>query len=401
MGLERTVELLAAMGDPQKKLKFVHITGSNGKGSTCAMVASVLRAAGFKTGLFTSPHVCDFYERIQINGTGIPAGRLSEITEAVAKIADAMDDHPSQFELITAIAMEYFYREHCDLVVLEVGMGGALDSTNVIPAPLVAAFTNIALEHTEYLGNTLQEIAATKAGIIKPGCSVVCYDSAPEAVDTIRRICSEKNVPFTLAGDEAVHIRSSIREQVFSYGDREYTLSLLGRHQLRNAVVALKIIGLLTDAGYAIGEEQIRAGLRDTFWPARFEVLREDPVFILDGGHNPQCAGALIRTLDEVLPGQKVWFLTGVLADKDYAQIADLIAPYALGAVCVTPDSPRALNASDYVKEFTARGVKAQAADSVKEGIACVMRYAGCEPVVAFGSLYMAGEIRKNVLSGD
>ena len=401
MGLERTVELLRKLGDPQKKCRFVHVTGSNGKGSTCAMTASVLAAAGDRTGRFTSPHVCDFTARIRINGVNITNEALAAITEDVAKIADAMEDHPSQFELITAIAMEHFYREKCDIVVLEVGMGGELDSTNVIDAPVVAAFTNIGLEHTEYLGNTLAQIASTKAGIIKPGCSVVCYESEREAVDTIRRICEEKNVPFVIAGDEAELIGVSLEGQKFSYHGRCYEIRLCGQHQLRNAVVALEIIDILLRKGFEITEEQIREGLKQTVWPARFEVLRKDPPFILDGGHNPQCALALIQTLDQVLPDKKVRFLTGVLADKDYELIAERIAPYAKECICVKPDNPRALEADAYAEVFRKRGIPAIAAESVESGVDLVLEQAEDAPVVAFGSLYMAGRIRELVLEKD
>ena len=199
LGLERTQELLRALGDPQKQLKFVHVAGSNGKGSTCAMTESILRAAGYRTGLYISPYIQDFCERMQVNGENIPGQRLADITERVQAIADAMSDHPSQFELVTAIAMVYFLEEHCDIVVLEVGMGGALDSTNAIDAPEVAVICNIGLEHTEYLGSTLEAIAATKAGIIKPGCAVVCYDGAPQVTQVIAQVCQDKAVPMALA----------------------------------------------------------------------------------------------------------------------------------------------------------------------------------------------------------
>ena len=400
MGLERTFELLSKMKDPQKKLRFVHVTGSNGKGSTCSMVESVLRSAGYRTGLYTSPHVCDFYERIKVNNVSISADELAEITEYVAGFADAMEDHPSQFELVTAIAMEYFDRKNCDIVILEVGMGGALDSTNVIPAPLVAAFTNIGLEHTEYLGDTLTKIAATKAGIIKKGCSVVCYDSEKEATDTILKICEEKDVPFLLAKDTAEMISVDLYGQKFRYLGDEYEISLLGHHQIRNAIVAIEIVKALGQQGVHISQEDLRRGLKEAKWPARFEVLKREPLFILDGGHNPQCALALIETLKAVLPDKKVWFLTGVLADKDYEKIVDLIAPFALGAVCVPVDNPRALPADDYRNCFEARGIPAFSTESVGDGIAMIQKKAGEEAVVAFGSLYMAGNIRKLILNG-
>ena len=188
LGLGRTQELLRRLGDPQKQLRFVHVGGSNGKGSTCAMLSAVLREAGYRTGMYTSPHVLCFEERMQVNGRYIAGEDLAALTERVRVEADAMEDHPSQFELVTAIAMLYFLEQECDIVVLEVGMGGALDSTNVIDAPDVAVLTNIGLEHTEYLGNTLEEIALTKGGIIKPGSDVVCYNSAPEVVSILRQL---------------------------------------------------------------------------------------------------------------------------------------------------------------------------------------------------------------------
>ena len=396
MGLSRTKELLSKLGDPQKDMRFVHVTGSNGKGSTCAMVENVARQAGYRVGLYTSPYVCDFNERIRIDGRNITDEELAGLTEEVAGIADSMEDHPTQFELLTAIAMVYFCREKCDLIVLEVGMGGAMDSTNVIPAPIVAAFTNIGLEHTEYLGNTIEEIAATKAGIIKEGCQTVCYDSTKEAVKVIRGICENLNVPFTLAkGTSAQSV--SLDGQTFLYRGRSYEIGLLGEHQVNNAAVALEIIRVLQESGYLITEEHIREGLKKTVWPARFEVLQKEPLFILDGGHNPQCAQALVATLKQVV-GRRVWFLTGVLADKDYERIADLIGSVALGVVSVTPDNPRALDAKEYAKVFRDRGIASKAVSGIREGLQAVLKKAAGQPVVAFGSLYMAGEIRKLVL---
>jgi len=400
MGLERTVELLARMGNPQKLPRFVHVTGSNGKGSTCSMVASVLTAAGLKTGMYISPHVCDFNERLQVNGQYITDDELAEITDYVSTIADAMEDHPSQFELVTAIGMEFFKRRGCDLVMLEVGMGGLLDSTNVIDAPLVAAFTNIGLEHTEYLGNTLEEIAITKGGIIKPGCFVVCYESEPEVVETLRKISSNQGATFTTAGRRQIEsISTSLTGQKFRYQEQEYEIRLLGDHQLSNAAVALGIIDALRKKGVDIPEVAVKSGLAAARWPARFEVLKQEPLFILDGGHNPQCAEALVKALEQYLPGEKVTFLTGVLADKDYKLIVDLIAPFASRCICVSPPNPRALDASSYAEAFRQAGIEAEAYDSVAKGTEEALKEQG--PVVAFGSLYMAGEIRAMVLGGS
>ena len=394
LGLDRTRELLHALGDPQKKLKFIHVAGSNGKGSTCAMLESILRCAGYRMGLYISPYIQDFCERIQINGQNIPGDRLAEITARVQPIADTMADHPSQFELITAIGMVYFLEEGCDIVILEVGMGGALDSTNVIDAPEVAVITNIGLEHTEYLGNTLGEIAAAKAGIIKPGCSVVCYDGADEVIQVIEQVCREKEVPMHIAcASEIIPEGHDLYGQRFTWREKEYTLPLLGEHQLRNAAVVMETVLALLRRGWSISDAAVRDGLACVRWPARFEVLSHAPLFILDGGHNPQCAQALAANLAGYLPGQKVTFLMGVLSDKDYGTMLDILLPYAAGFVCVTPDSPRALSAEDLAKAIQA---KCSLPVTVCEGAAKAIPTAldTALPVVAFGSLYMAGGIR-------
>lgn len=445
LGLDRTRELLRALDDPQKKLKFIHVAGSNGKGSTCAMLASILKEAGYKTGLYISPYIQIFNERIQINGEYISGKRLAEITKRVKSIADEMEDHPSQFEMVTAIAIQYYYEEKCDVVVLEVGMGGALDSTNAIDAPEVSVITNIGLEHTEYLGDTLAKIAETKAGIIKTGTSAVCYDSAPEVIDVIERACKEKNVPLKIVNMDRLNpVSSGLKGQVFtwnnsrtinsgSYGRRDksgtfsaplirlpfgdvdkaanernitYTLPLIGKHQLHNAALVLETIETLKEKGWHISIEQIKAGLGNVKWPARFEVISEDPLFILDGGHNPQCAEALTECLREYLPGEKITFLLGVLADKDYGSIVDMMMPFASKFICVAPISDRALTSEDLAAHIKSKGGTAIPAASIAEGIELAFQESisnaedgkeACSlhsPIVAFGSLYLAGAIR-------
>ena len=425
LGLERTRTLLRGIGDPQKKLKFIHVAGSNGKGSTCAMLASILKSAGYKVGLFISPYIQVFNERIQINGENIPDNRLADITTRVKEVAEAMDDHPSHFELITAIGFQYFLEEECDIVVLEVGMGGELDSTNAIDVPEVAVLTNIGLEHTEYLGDTMEKIAATKAGIIKTGTSVVCYDSVPEVINTIRKVCTEKKVPMRVADmANIVPISSDIDGQTFKFlrknisttmgivtvgrnmvkeTEATYRLPLLGKHQLHNVAVVLKTVDVLNEKGWKIPDESIREGIANVSWPARFEVLSKDPIFILDGGHNPQCAEALTAGLDEYFPGEKIVFLLGILADKDYKTIVDMMLPYAKEFVCVTPISNRALPAEELAEYIRSKGIDAVAVDKIAKGIALAIEKGDAEnssaeakdaPVVAFGSLYLAGTVR-------
>ena len=397
LGLERTQQLLRALGDPQKKLKFIHVAGSNGKGSTCAMLAAILQAAGYRTGLYISPYIQDFCERMQIDGQNVPGEQLAEITERVRVIADALEDHPSQFELVTAIAMEYFYENRCDIVVLEVGMGGALDSTNVIDAPEVAVITNIGLEHTEYLGDTLEKIAATKAGIIKTGCTAVCYDGAPEVTEVVKADCKKKKVPLKCVDFGRMEPGAETLDgQAFRWDGKEMRVALLGPHQLHNTATVLHTVEALRERGWKIPEACVLQGLAEVKWPARLEVLRRDPIFLLDGGHNPQCAEALAAAIDKLLPGRKVVFLLGVLADKDYPAIMDIVMPYAKKFICLTPFSHRALTARKLARYLKDKGASASAYGSdVERAIRAAEKAAGKRgAVVAFGSLYLAGHVR-------
>ncbi len=397
LGLSRTRELLARLGNPQRRLKFIHVAGSNGKGSACAMLDAILQAAGYRVGLYISPYIQVFNERICINGAYIPGDRLAEITERVMAQAEAMEDHPSQFELVTAIGMVYFVEEACDLVVLEVGMGGELDSTNAIDAPEAALIMNIGLEHTEYLGNTLEEIAHTKAGIIKTGCHAVCYDGAPEVTKVIKEVCAERQVPLTLADRSQIQpLHEDLFGQDFIYRDQPHHLSLIGPHQLMNASVVLETVGVLRERGWQISDRAVNEGLSFVSWPARFEVLSRDPLFILDGGHNPQCAAALAASIKALLPGRRILFLLGVLRDKDYDGILDLVQPLGERFFCLTPVSPRAMTGAALADHIRERGGQAEACDSIEEGIHLSLERAEEEDavVVAFGSLYLAGAVR-------
>ena len=396
LGLDRTRALLRALGDPQKKLRFVHVAGSNGKGSACAMLDAVLRAAGYRTGLYISPYLQDFRERIQLGGVPIPPERLAAVTERVAAAADAMEDHPSQFELVTAVGMVYFAEEGCDLVILEVGMGGALDSTNVIDAPEAAVLMNLGLEHTEYLGPTLADVAAAKAGIVKPGAACVLYDVPPEASRVVEAVCREKNVPLVRADfSRLTPLSASLDGQRFSYRGETWNLALLGPHQLRNAAVVLETVTVLRGRGWRIPDAAVRDGLAAVRWPARMEVLGRSPLFLLDGGHNPQCAEALARSLRDLLPGRRFVFLLGVLADKDVSGILAPVLPLAERFFCLTPLSGRALPAPALAEKLTALGRTAEAFDSIPDGMRAALDAAGPDgAVVAFGSLYLAGAVR-------
>lgn len=395
-GLSRTRELLKRLGDPQKKLKFIHVAGTNGKGSTAAMLDSVLRAAGYRSGLYTSPFITCFNERMQVNGEMISDEELAEITEQVRPHAEAMDDHPTEFELVTAIAMVYFARHACDIVVLEVGLGGELDSTNVIDTPEVAVICNIGYDHTEVLGDTLEKIAQAKAGIIKGGDAVIyrCTDSV-ETVFAER--CKATGATLHRADFDGLRLlHSSFEGQVFDCGERKaLELPLLGRHQLKNAAVVLGAVDVLTKNGWHISEQQLRTGLKTVTWPGRFELLRKAPVFIVDGGHNPQCIEALAKNIADYLPDMPITGLTGVMADKDYADMYRIVAPYITRFVTVTPCNPRALPAEKLADALARYGKPVTACGSVAEGVRTAI--AQTEPngaVVAFGSLYMVGDIR-------
>lgn len=401
-GLSRITELMNRLGNPQNRLKFIHIVGTNGKGSTAAMLSSVLTRAGYRTGLFTSPFLLCFRERMQYNNEMISEQALTEATEAVRPHAEAMDDKPTEFELITAIALWWFAKTNCEIVVLEAGMGGALDSTNVIPVPEVAVFTNIGLDHTEYLGGTVEEIAATKAGILKAGCkSCVVYPNADSVVQVISGHCAALGIPLSVPDFAGLLPHSnSLAGQVFDYQDRKgLRLPLLGEHQLHNASVVLTVLDCLNAQGWNIPEDAIDDGLSAVSWPGRFEVLSEQPLVILDGGHNPQCMQALHAAVKAYLPAQKVVVLTGVLADKDYDAMYAETAEIAAAFVTLTPPNPRALSAealADYLRQY---GKPVTVCGQIEDGVETALRLAAQEntAVLAYGSLYMAGEIRSCV----
>lgn len=400
-GLSRTQELLAKMGNPEKTMKYVHITGTNGKGSTAAMTASVLRKAGYKVGLYTSPYLWRFNERMNIDGCDIDDQELADITEFVRPLAESMTDKPTEFELVSVIGFEYFARHKCDIVVLEVGMGGALDSTNVIPAPEVAVITNIGLDHTEYLGSTLEAIAETKSGIIKPGCETVLYQSTPGVHEAVAQACRRQNVNLTIVDFGAIVPQTpDFSGQSFSYKEfSDVRLPLLGNHQLRNCAVVLETVQALRRQGWQISDENLYSGIAETVWPGRFELLSKHPVFIVDGGHNPQCLYALAENTALYLKDKDITALTGVMADKDYMDMYAAMAPYISRFVTVTPDNPRSLPGETLAKLLTERfGKPAVATSSVEEGVMEAIRQAGKDGVVlAFGSLYMTGTIRAKV----
>ncbi len=396
-GLERITELLSRLGNPQAQLRFVHVAGTNGKGSISAMLASIFKKAGLKAGLFTSPYVNRFNERMQISLNPIEDNELALLVEEIKPHAEAMDDHPTEFEMMTATALLWFCRNKCDIVVLEVGLGGRLDATNIISAPDCCVIANIGLDHTAVLGDTLEDIAYEKAGIIKEGCSVVMYQQFGEVMEVVRDVCSERSAELTVPDFDDILPEFDSRDgQVFSYGGEAYALSLLGEHQLKNAATVIETVKVLRRLGWSIEHEAVEAGLYSVSWPARFEILHSEPWFVVDGGHNPQCASALSECVKRYFPDDKRVLLMGVLRDKDYKTIVSTLAPLFDAFVAVTPDSPRALDAAALAEEFAPYGKEVQVCASVSEGVSTALDIAeelegmAC----ACGSLYICGEIR-------
>ena len=396
-GLGRTQELLRLMGNPEKGLKYVHIAGTNGKGSTAAMTASILRKAGYCVGLYTSPYIYRFNERMQVNGEEITDTELAEITEYVKPLASSMAESPTEFELVSCIGFEFFKRRNCDIVVLEVGMGGAMDSTNVIECPEVAVITNIGLDHTEVLGDTVEKIAETKSGIFKEGCHAVVYRGTEGVEAVYDRICGEKNIKLRKADFAGLRsVAHSLDGQVFDCGERKnIVLPLLGDHQLHNAAVVLGVADALIERGWKITEQNIYDGIRDVRWPGRFDIMRRDPLFIIDGGHNPQCIEALVKNIEDYLVGKRLIVLTGVLADKDYVDMYRPVMPYVSEFVCITPPNPRRMKAAQLAEYLRATGKPAEGYEEIIDGVRAAIEKAGDDGVVlSFGSLYSIGSIR-------
>ena len=394
-GLRRIHELLEKLGHPERTVRFVHVTGTNGKGSTCAMLASILQAAGYRTGLYTSPYIFRFNERMQVDGQEIPDEELCAITEEVRPLADSMADHPSEFEMVTAIAFTWFARRKCDIVVCEVGMGGEFDATNAIPAPEAAVLCNIGLDHTTYLGDTVEKIAATKSGIIKPGCEAVLYPCALSVAEIVSARCRSCGVTLHPVDMDALSpLAHSLDGQAFDFGDlTDLHLPLLGRMQLYNAATALTVTEVLRRRGWHIDENAVRQGLAQVRWPVRFEVVRREPLVVMDGGHNPQCMAALVENIADYLSDRPLTVLTGVMGDKDYAHMYTPLLPYTARFITVTPDSPRALPAQELAAYLSPLGKPVTACGSVADGAALALDSTPPDgAVLCCGSLYLMGE---------
>lgn len=399
-GLMRLQKLLRLLNHPEEQLKFIHVAGTNGKGSTAMMLSSVLQCSGYRTGTFTSPYLTNVNEQIRVNGEIIDNGDFTKVLGTIKVEVDKMekDEFPTEFELLTAAAFVYFNMRSCDIVVLETGMGGMLDATNVIPSPLIAVITNIGLDHTSYLGKTIEEIARHKAGIIKEHTKVVSYEQLPIVRDILEKRCQEMEASIVYADFSKIDvIEEHLTMQKFTYRESQnLSLPLIGEHQRCNAAVVLQTIEVLRKNGYSISDEHVKQGIFQVNWPARMEILAKRPLVILDGGHNEQCIDAVIKVLNNYVPNKKIIFVTGVMKDKDYMGIIKKLVPIAEKFITVRPDNDRALDAVSLARAIHEAGGEAVAESSVVDGIMTTLEDAKPSDVICIvGSLYMAGKVRE------
>lgn len=391
-GLERITELMTRLGNPQDSLRFIHVAGTNGKGSVCAMTASVLRECGYRTGLFTSPYVRRFNDRIIIDGEDISDTELASFVEEVRPYADSMADPPTEFELITAVGILYFYRKKCDVVVFETGMGGLKDSTNVIKPPLASVITGIDYDHMAILGDTIEKIAAEKAGIIKEGAPAVFGGFREEALPVIKKAAKVVSAPLYIPDYSKIkNLHCSIEGVEFDYdGLTGLRVPLAGVYQPKNAAVVIEILYVLRRQGFDIPDKAIKCGLAKTVWHARFEVLSKNPYVIYDGGHNAQAVDACVETVRSYLPSIKVNLLTGIMKDKDKDSIVSSLSSIADTVYTVTPPNDRALSASEYAEMYRQKGLFVKPFEDFEAGVLAALSDSKAEnkPLLVSGSFY-------------
>lgn len=393
-GLERISALMTELGNPQSKMKFIHIAGTNGKGTTSTMMSEILKSAGYKTGLFTSPYVFDFCERIQINNQNISHKDLTEIVDKVKSAVDKIlkkGIEPTEFEVITAAALLYFYRQKCDYVVLEVGLGGRYDSTNIIPAPHAAIITSISLDHTKILGNTVEQIACEKCGIIKSGSKVITTNEQNEkALEIIKRTANENNADLIVGGVESAKI---LNENIFgtdlSFNGIKIHIPLAGRHQVENSV------GVITAAkALGIADGHIKEGIENTVIHARMEIIEKEPLIMLDGGHNPECAAALANVLKNFAGDYNITVLVGMMADKDCKKYLQKILPLCKKCVVTVPDNLRSLGANELAKLSKEFVKDVEIIENPKEAYTFLKAETGKEAMLLVcGSFYLISDI--------
>ena len=406
LGLENSFKLLDLLGNPQDKLKIVHVAGTNGKGSVCSFIANTLKEQGYKVGLYTSPYLETFTERIRLNGENIPEEDVARIVTIMKdKIEDMVKEgyaYPTEFEIETAMAFYYYCEQNADYVVLEVGLGGRYDATNVVKSPLVSVIVSLSLDHIGVLGDTLGKIAYEKAGIIKENSIAVVYKQKEEAEEVIKDVCKEKNTKYIEANFEDMKIKKSdIYSQVFDctiLGERmeDMEISLIGEHQVNNAILALTVIKVLRDERQVeISEEATRRGFLNTKWPGRIEKIKDNPVFIIDGAHNEDGAKSLSKALDKHFKGKKMTLLIGMLKDKDIDGVLELLMDKFNKVITTTPDNDRAICAEelqDKIKKYIDDVI---AIPNIEDAVKYTLDNAKEDDIIiSAGSLYMIGHIR-------
>ncbi|RJQ25168.1 MAG: bifunctional folylpolyglutamate synthase/dihydrofolate synthase [Peptococcaceae bacterium] len=404
-GLGRITELLRRLGNPHHNLRVIHVGGTNGKGSTAAMLASILQKAGYRVGTFTSPHLHSYTERYCINGVEISRKKVAKLVKELKPHLEAMVaegfEHPTEFEVSTAMAFRYFSDEAAELLILEVGLGGAIDSTNVV-TPLVAVITNVSMDHMDYLGRTVSEIAAVKAGIVKDGVPLVTAAGDGEALAVITAVCREKNAPLVLVGrdltwrtlaESTAGQRFAIRGRHGAYDD--LWLPLIGRHQQVNAATAVAVAEILSERGFVIPDEAIRDGLATTRWPARLEIMGREPMLLLDSAHNYDGIKSLRQALADYFPGKPVVLVLGMLGDKERSKVVAEIAPAARAVIVTRPNSPRAGDWWKLADEAQRYVPEVYVNEDIAGAIEQARAMAGPEEMVCItGSIYMVAEAR-------
>ena len=402
-GLSSIRQLCMRLGNPQNKLKFVHIAGTNGKGSVLAYVSTILQEAGYKVGRYLSPTLTDYRERFQINGKMIPKAQFGGYLEQVKAAALQMESeglpHPTQFEVDTAFSFLYFLDKKCDIVVLETGLGGLTDATNLIETTVCAVITSVSMDHMAVLGRSLEEIALQKAGIIKEHCMVVSCGQKEEVMRVIRQEAVRHGCELLIADvNRARNVRYGLKKQRFTYGDYgNLEITLAGQYQIANAVLAVEVVEALKTTGFSISKEALREGLFKTKWPGRFQVIGGKPLFVLDGAHNEDAAVMLAQSVKFYFFQKKLIYIMGILADKEYDMIIKIMAPYAEQIITVTPPhNPRALSGYELAQAVREYHPSVTVADSLQEAveIACLLAEGEKDAVVAaFGSLSFLGEL--------
>lgn len=401
-GLDSIRELLDRADNPQEGLSFIHVAGTNGKGSVSTLIANALIANGYRVGRYISPVICDYRERIQVNNRMISKVAVAEGLSRLFELCNDMEkaglSHPTAFEIETALGFQYFKDKKCDFVVLETGMGGTLDATNIIKNTKLCVFTSVSMDHMAFLGNTPAEIASNKAGILKTGCMAVSAPQSDEVMDVFKQACKTLEIPFTAVEENNIKVgRQSLKGQKLSYKKyKQIEVPLLGSYQIENAALALEALEVLQNNGCRLKEEKIRKGFMESVWPARFEILSKKPYVIADGAHNEDAVKKLMETMRFYFTNHRIIYIIGVLKDKDYVPMICESVPMAEFVFTVTPpNKERALPAFELAKEIKEVNPNVTATDSVEEAVEMAKLMAGEDGVVlAFGSLSYMGKLR-------